>query len=124
MSFVYMKVLESAPQRYERGMRMLTLGRLERMRQEVLEQVSAGDRVLDIGCGTGALAAMLAFGFDQMSLNRQDALVMPGNTASVRLLEGLGFRNEGTLSAYEKWGSKGLVDLLMFANIKTNWNHS
>ena len=60
MSFVYMKVLESAPQRYERGMRMLTLGRLERMRQEVLEQVSAGDRVLDIGCGTGALAAMLA----------------------------------------------------------------
>ncbi len=55
-----MKVLESAPQRYERGMRLLTLGRLERMRQDVAARVSVGDRVLDIGCGTGALATMLA----------------------------------------------------------------
>ena len=60
MSFVYMKVLESAPRRYERGMRLLTLGRLERVRQDVAARVSAGDRVLDIGCGTGALAVMLA----------------------------------------------------------------
>ena len=31
MSYVYMKVLESAPGRYDRGMRILTLGRLERV---------------------------------------------------------------------------------------------
>ncbi len=60
MSYVYMKVLESAPQRYERGMRLLTLGRLARVRQDIAARVKAGHRVLDIGCGTGALAVMLA----------------------------------------------------------------
>lgn len=60
MSYVYMKVLESAPQRYERGMRLLTLGRLEQVRQDIAVRVNAGDRVLDVGCGTGVLAAMLA----------------------------------------------------------------
>jgi ubiquinone/menaquinone biosynthesis C-methylase UbiE len=60
MSYVYMKVLESAPQRYERGMRLLTLGRLEKVRQDIAGRANAGDRVLDVGCGTGALAAMLA----------------------------------------------------------------
>lgn len=60
MSYVYMKALESAPQRYERGMRLLTLGRLERVRRRIAARMAVGHRVLDIGCGTGALAAMLA----------------------------------------------------------------
>jgi ubiquinone/menaquinone biosynthesis C-methylase UbiE len=60
MSYVYMKVLESAPERYERGMRILTLGRLERVRRDIAARLNPGDRVLDLGCGTGALAARLA----------------------------------------------------------------
>ena len=60
MSYVYMKVLESAPRRYERGMRLLTLGRIDHVRQDIAARVDAGDRALDVGCGTGALAAVLA----------------------------------------------------------------
>jgi len=59
MSYVYMKVLESAPERYDQGMRLLTLGRLEQVRQDIAGKINPGDRVLDVGCGTGALAAML-----------------------------------------------------------------
>lgn len=60
MAYVYMKVLESAPARYDRGMRILTLGRLARVHRDIAAQLAAGDRVLDLGCGTGALALRLA----------------------------------------------------------------
>lgn len=60
MSYVYMRALESAPERYERGMRLLTLGRLEQVRSYIAARLGPGDRVLDLGCGTGALAVQLA----------------------------------------------------------------
>jgi demethylmenaquinone methyltransferase/2-methoxy-6-polyprenyl-1,4-benzoquinol methylase len=55
-----MKVLESAPERYDRGMRLLTMGRLGQVHRDIAAQVGPGERVLDLGCGTGALAVLLA----------------------------------------------------------------
>jgi demethylmenaquinone methyltransferase/2-methoxy-6-polyprenyl-1,4-benzoquinol methylase len=55
-----MKVLESAPQRYDRGMRLLTLGRLDRLYGDIAACILPGERVLDLGCGTGTLAVGLA----------------------------------------------------------------
>ena len=55
-----MKVLETAPQRYDRGMRLLTAGRLDRLHSDMAARLSPGDRVLDIGCGTGSLVSLLA----------------------------------------------------------------
>ncbi|MBN1657342.1 MAG: class I SAM-dependent methyltransferase [Anaerolineae bacterium] len=60
MSYVYMKVLESSPGRYERGMGVLTLGRWEQVQRETAGRVGTGERVLDVGCGTGALASKMA----------------------------------------------------------------
>ena len=60
MSYVYMKVLESAPARYDRGMQLLTLGRVQQVYEAIAARVPAGAEVLDLGCGTGALAVQLA----------------------------------------------------------------
>jgi demethylmenaquinone methyltransferase/2-methoxy-6-polyprenyl-1,4-benzoquinol methylase len=56
MSYVFMKVLESAPRRYDLGIRLLSLGRIDRVHREMAEWGARDDlRVLDIGCGTGLL---------------------------------------------------------------------
>jgi ubiquinone/menaquinone biosynthesis C-methylase UbiE len=61
MSYVFMKILESAPRRYDLGIRLLSLGRISRVHQEMAERgVSEGSRALDIGCGTGSLAIACA----------------------------------------------------------------
>ena len=73
------------------------------------------------GIMSEALGGLLAYGFDTLGLNRLDALVMPGNRASIRMLAKLGFQNEGLHNAFERWGDKGLVDLYRFAILKTEW---
>jgi ribosomal-protein-alanine N-acetyltransferase len=65
-----------------------------------------------------ALGAIVQFGFERLELNRIHATAMPENTASIRLLEKLGFRCEGVLRGYERWGSKGYVDLAIYARLR------
>ena len=60
-SLALMRWLESAPERYDAGMRLLTLGRVTPLRA-VLAQTATptpGAEVLEIGCGTGAVTALL-----------------------------------------------------------------
>ncbi|MFQ5679037.1 MAG: corrinoid protein-associated methyltransferase CpaM [Gemmatimonadota bacterium] len=59
-TYILMRILESAPRRYDRGIRLLTLGRLEGAYDRLASHVQDGQRVLDIGCGTGALALRAA----------------------------------------------------------------
>jgi ubiquinone/menaquinone biosynthesis C-methylase UbiE len=65
-TYVYMRILESAPRRYDRGLWLLSLGRITALYEEVADAVVAGmraPRVLEIGCGTGNLTrALLARG--------------------------------------------------------------
>jgi ubiquinone/menaquinone biosynthesis C-methylase UbiE len=65
-TYVYMRILESAPYRYDAGIRLLSLGRIAALYEEVAELVVHGRRarhVLEIGCGTGNLTrALLARG--------------------------------------------------------------
>ena len=60
-SLVLMRILESAPERYDGGMRLLTLGSWERSLDALAEAaVPEPDvRLLELGCGTGALTERL-----------------------------------------------------------------
>ncbi|MDH3210956.1 MAG: methyltransferase domain-containing protein [Myxococcales bacterium] len=60
-SLALMRWLESAPHRYDAGMRWLTLGRVSRVHAAVAEAAAAKPevRILEIGCGTGAITALL-----------------------------------------------------------------
>jgi len=73
------------------------------------------------GIMTEALDAILDLGFNRMELNRIEAVVMPENSASIKLLEKLGFHNEGLLKEYENWGSKGFTDLCMLSLLRKSW---
>ncbi|TRO57284.1 class I SAM-dependent methyltransferase [Candidatus Bathyarchaeota archaeon] len=60
-SYIFMKILESAPQRYDMGINLISFGQDRRMQQEIVEEyVHKSNQVLEIGCGTGTLAISCA----------------------------------------------------------------
>lgn len=95
-SFVWMKVLESAPERYDRGIQMLSGGHIDEVYRRIAELAAApGKRVLDIGCGTGGVTlACAARGADVIGLDVDAGMLaialaklLPDGAGTVRWLE-------------------------------------
>lgn len=55
-----MKVLESSANRYDRGIQIITLGVIKQIYQDATDGITEGQKVLDIGCGTGSLSFLAA----------------------------------------------------------------
>lgn len=60
-SLAFMRWLESAPGRYDAGMRAITFGRVTRLHSAVAEAAATrgARRVLELGCGTGSVTQRL-----------------------------------------------------------------
>jgi ubiquinone/menaquinone biosynthesis C-methylase UbiE len=60
-SLALMRWLENSPERYDAGMKFLTLGSVAKLHAAVASSAVSkpGDRVLEIGCGTGSVTVLL-----------------------------------------------------------------
>ena len=77
MATAFMKWLETRPKDYDRGIQLLTLGKIQRIKETIAKNyVRAGTHVLEIGCGTGTLTQMMA----------QRGAIVTGIDASARML--------------------------------------
>ena len=55
-SYIFMKILESRPERYDAGINFLSGGHATKIRKQIVRSyVKPGMKILDIGCGTGLL---------------------------------------------------------------------
>jgi cyclopropane fatty-acyl-phospholipid synthase-like methyltransferase len=59
LSYVFMKILEARPPSYDQRINAATRGRVKAMKEAVVAAVPPGTNVLEVGCGTGELGAML-----------------------------------------------------------------
>ena len=67
-----------------------------------------------------ALAAALDYGFRELDLNRVEADIDPRNAASARVLERLGFRQEGYMP--ERWIVHGeKADTVFYGLLRSYW---
>jgi [ribosomal protein S5]-alanine N-acetyltransferase len=75
------------------------------------------------GLVSEALRAVLAYGFNQMDLHSVEAGVTPGNDASTRMLQKLGFHLEGHLK--ESFLVEDVfVDSLIYSLLRKEWESS
>lgn len=86
-TYILMKILESAPSRYDKGIRILTLGRLDEAYDRLTSHIKSGQKVLDIGCGTGALtlrAALKGANVKGIDINPQMLEIAKKHAAEVK----------------------------------------
>ncbi|PTA83563.1 N-acetyltransferase [Bacillus sp. Nf3] len=73
------------------------------------------------GIMSEAIAAVLRYGFQEMNLNRIEAIIDPENTSSIKLVEMLYFVKEGLLREYES-GQKGFDNVFMYSILKMEFH--
>jgi len=81
-----MRFLERTPDRYDAGMRFITFGAVDDLHDALAVAVvrQAGDRVVEIGCGTGTLTARLVARGAEVTAFDQNAAMMAQAEARLR----------------------------------------
>ena len=79
-----------------------------------------GKQYWNQGFCTEAASALLAYGFEELDLNRICATHLVRNPASGRVMEKLGMRKEGVLrDHFSKWDK--YEDVVYFGILKREW---
>ena len=70
------------------------------------------------GIGKEATSAIIAYGFDELNMNRIGLSVIASNTRAVRLYEGLGFVREG-LKRQAQYRACGYLDVILMSILRS-----
>lgn len=103
-----MKILESAPERYDKGINILTMGKYNAAYDRLISHIKRGQNVLDIGCGTGTLtlkAANKGARVKGIDLNAQMLEIAKKNAAEMNLSQNTEFCEMG-IAELENIGSQ------------------
>ncbi|MCB1463823.1 MAG: GNAT family N-acetyltransferase [Nitratireductor sp.] len=82
-----------------------------------------GERYAGLGYMRKAVTAVLPHAFGTLGLERIEAGCIPGNMRSIRLLEGLGFQQEGTMRGYLEIDGRR-QDHILFAILRQDFEMS
>lgn len=72
------------------------------------------------GIGKEIVRSALRIAFDELGMHRVGLGVFSHNTAALACYEGVGFRREGTLRDYRRYGDQYL-DLIMMSMLEEEW---
>lgn len=72
------------------------------------------------GIMTRAVTEIVRYGFEALDLNRIEATVRPGNGRSIRVLQKLGFQQEGLLRDY-RFSRGASFDCFIFSLLRREW---
>lgn len=72
------------------------------------------------GLATEAARRLVQFAFEQLGVNRVQAIVLPENSGSIRVLEKSGMQREGLLRGYQLVQGEYL-DVLIYAVLRSDW---
>jgi RimJ/RimL family protein N-acetyltransferase len=73
------------------------------------------------GIARGAVQAFIPYAFDHLALDRLTAHTLHFNSASIRVIEGAGFKLEGRLRQYTRT-STGIHDTLVYGLLRNEWS--
>lgn len=79
-----------------------------------------GQKYWGNGYITESLKEVIRFGFEETQLNRVEAFVVPEASQSIRVLEKLNFKKEGTLREYGFWNNR-YWDEHIYSLLRKDW---
>jgi len=74
------------------------------------------------GIATESVRTVIKFLFEEVSINRIQAEVMPANEISKKVLLKNGFTKEGLIRQATLWSGKGIVDLEIYSILNEDYN--